>query len=144
MGMSLVQNKKVNMQYEIKESFEAGIELRGYEVKSLSKKQGSLDGARVIIRAGEAYVVGMYIPAYQLANTPESYDPYRVRRLLLKKKEIVELAMALEGTRLTIVPVSLYNKKRIKIEIALATRRKKQDVRQYIQEKDDRRLMRQV
>lgn len=142
--MSLVQNKKVHLNYELTDTFEAGLELKGFEVKNISLKQGSLDGARVILRGGEAYVVGMYVPAYQLANTPASYDPYRTRRLLLNKKEIVRLAAELEGTNLTIVPVSLYNKGHIKMEIALAKRRNKSDTRQYLKEKDDRRMMRQV
>ena len=142
--MSLVQNKKVHLNYELTDTFEAGLELKGFEVKNISLKQGSLEGARVILRGGEAYVVGMYVPAYQLANTPASYDPYRTRRLLLNKKEIIKLAMELEGTNLTIVPVSLYNKGHIKMEIALAKRRNKADTRQYLKEKDDRRMMRQV
>jgi SsrA-binding protein len=142
--MALVQNKKVHMNYLLQESIEAGLELKGFEVKNISLKQGSLDGARVILRGGEAFVVGMYVPAYQLANTPASYDPHRVRRLLLKKKEIIRLAMELEGTNLTIVPVSLYNKGHIKMEIALAKRRNKADTRQHLREKDDKRTMRQV
>ena len=142
--MALVQNKKVHLNYELTDTFEAGLELKGFEVKNISLKQGSLEGARVILRGGEAFVVGMYVPAYQLANTPASYDPYRTRRLLLNKKEIVKLAMELEGTNLTIVPVSLYNKNHIKMEIALAKRRNKADTRQYLKEKDDRRMMRQV
>jgi SsrA-binding protein len=142
--MSLVSSKKINLNYELKESFEAGMELRGYEVKNLSQKQGSLDGARVIIRGGEVFVVGMYIPPYQAANTPASYDPYRTRRLLLNKKEIIYLAMALEGTGLQVVPVSVYANKHIKMQIALAKKRNKADTRQYLKEKDDRQQMRQV
>lgn len=132
------------MNYELTETFSAGLELKGFEVKNISLKQGSLDGARVILRGGEAFVVGMYVPAYQQANTPPSYDPYRTRRLLLNKKEIVRLAMALEGTNLTIVPVSLYNTGHIKLEIALAKRRNKADTRQYLKEKDDKKMMKAV
>ncbi len=142
--MSLVQNKKVNLNYELKESFEAGMELRGFEVKNLSQKQGSLEGARVILRGGEVFVVGMYIPPYQIANTPASYDPYRTRRLLLNKKEITYLAMALEGTGLQVVPVSVYANKHIKMQIALAKRRNKADTRQHLREKDDKRMMKAV
>lgn len=142
--MSLIVNKKVHMHYALKETFEAGIELKGFEVKNLSLKQGSLDGARVLVRGGEVFIVGMYIPAYQLANSPKSYDPYRTRRLLLHKKEMAMLVARCEGTRLVIVPVSAYNKKRIKLEIALGERRSKADSRQFLREKDDRRMMRQI
>ncbi len=142
--MALVQNKKVNMHYELKESFEGGMELRGFEAKNLSLKQGSLDGARVLLRGGEVFLVGAYIPPYQQANIPASYDPYRTRRLLLNKKEIAYLAMSLEGTGLQIVPVSIYANKKIKIQIALAKRRNKADTREYLREKDDKRMMRQV
>jgi SsrA-binding protein len=142
--MSLIQNKKVHMQYEVKESFEAGMELRGFEVKNLSAKQGSLDGARVLVRGGEVFLVGSYIPPYQLANTPKSYDPYRTRRLLLNKKEITYLAMSLVGSGLQIVPVSIYANKKIKIQIALAKKRNKADAREYLREKDDKKMMRQV
>jgi SsrA-binding protein len=142
--MSLVQNKKVHMQYEVKETFEAGMELRGFEVKNLSAKQGSLDGARIIIRGGEVYMVGAYIPPYQIANVPKSYDPYRTRRLLLNKKEIVYLAMSLVGTGLQVVPISIYANKKIKIQIALAKKRNKADAREYLKEKDDKKMMRGV
>ena len=136
--MSLIRNKKVNIEYDIKETFEAGMELRGFEVKSLSNKLGNLSGARVIVRGGEAFIVGMYIPPYQAENTPSSYDPYRTRRLLLNTKEIMYLYTELEGTNLHIVPVSVYNKKKIKLEIALGVRRKKADKREYLKEKEDK------
>jgi SsrA-binding protein len=142
--MALVQNKKVHLDYEVTETIEAGIELRGFEVKSLSLHHGSLDGARVIVRGGEAFVVGMYIPQYQAANTPGSYDQFRTRRLLLNKKEIVYLEMQMEGTDLQIVPISVYSNKKIKLQIGLARRRKKADKRQYLREKDDKRQMRAV
>jgi SsrA-binding protein len=142
--MSLVQNKKVHMHYEVKETFEAGMELRGFEVKNLAAKQGSLEGARILVRGGEVFMVGSYIPAYQLANTPASYDPYRTRRLLMNKKEIEYLATSLVGTGLQIVAVSIYTKKKIKIQIALARKRNKADAREYLKEKDDKKMMRQV
>ena len=83
--MKLVTNKKLHLVYITTDTFEAGIELFGFEVKSLRKKQGSLDGARVIVRGGEAFIVGAYIPPFQPANTPKEYDPYRTRKLLFSK-----------------------------------------------------------
>ncbi len=142
--MSLIRNKKLNLYYEIKESLEAGIELRGYETKSLAASLGSLEGAKVIVRGGEAFLIGSYIPAYQIKNTPKSYDPYRVRRLLLNKKEIIYLNTSSEGTGLSIMPVSFYQNKKIKLEIALCKKRNKQDKRNVLREKEDKGEMRKL
>ena len=76
-----VKNKKAFFDYEILEKFEAGLELKGYEVKALKNGRGSVTGARVLIRGGEAFVVGMDIPPYQPANAPVGYDSGRTRRL---------------------------------------------------------------
>ena len=95
--MQLVYNKKLGLNYEIKEKIAVGIELLGFEVKSLRKKQGSLDGARAIIRGGEVFLIGSYIPPYQESNTPKNYDPHRNRKLLLNKNEIEKLQTLPEG-----------------------------------------------
>ncbi len=79
--MSLITNKKAGFNYEILEKYSAGIELFGFEVKSLKNSQGSLEGTYVTVRGGEAYIIGMFIPPYQVKNTPKDYDPYRNRRL---------------------------------------------------------------
>ncbi len=138
--MSLIQNKKIYFDYEILEKFEAGLKLRGFEVKSLRAGHGSLAGAYIIIRGGEAFVVGMHISPYQTGNTPKEYDPYRIRKLLLNKKEIAELAGYEKKKGLTIVPVSVYNKKRtLKVEIAVARGKKKYDKRESLKKKQDAR-----
>lgn len=134
--MALVSNKKARLNYEILDTFEAGMELFGTEVKSLKNKQGSLEGAYVIIRGGEAFVTNMHIPAYQKKNTPESFDPYRVRRLLLHKKELGKLASASAQKGLTIVPISVYNKNNLlKLEVAIARGKKKHDKREMLKKK---------
>ena len=89
--MALIENERVRFNYEILEEMEAGLELLGFEVKSLRAKQGSLKGARVVARGGEAYLVGASIPAWQIANASKSYEPDRTRRLLLSKKEIANV-----------------------------------------------------
>ncbi len=89
--MALVQNKKAHFNYEILEKIEAGIELLGFEVKSLKKGMASLDGTHVVVRGGEAFVTGMTVSPYQPKNTPKDYDPTRSRRLLLTRKEIENL-----------------------------------------------------
>jgi len=135
--MSLVENKKFHLNYEILETYEAGLSLIGLEVKSLKKGQGSLDGSRVLIRGGEAFLVGATIPPYQASNTPADYDPTRPRRLLLSKKEIKELATKGEQKGLTIIPISVYNNgNKIKLKIALARGKKKYDKREDIKKHD--------
>jgi SsrA-binding protein len=135
--MDLIQHKKARFDYEILEEFEAGIELIGLEVKSLRTSQAKLEGSHVIVRGGEAYVVGMVISPYQPTNTPEGYDPNRVRKLLLTKKEIEELAKYEGQKGLTIVPISVYNKGRnLKMRVAVARGRKKYDKREVIKKRE--------
>lgn len=138
--MALITNKKAGLNYEILETYATGIELFGFEVKSLRSGQGSLEGARVTVRGGEAYVVGMYIPPYQVGNTPVKYDPYRNRRLLLEKKEITDLGKIEQTNGLTIVPISVYNKGRnLKLDIASVRGKKKFDKRETIKKRDTER-----
>lgn len=109
----------------------------GQEVKSLKKNQGSILGAHVIVRGGEAYIVGMHIPPYQPNNTPKDYDPDRTRRLLLTKKELGELAGAEAQKGLTIVPISVYSKgRKLKLQIAIARGKKKYDKREALKKRD--------
>jgi SsrA-binding protein len=133
----LLQNKKAKLNYEILETFEAGIELFGYEVKSLRAKHGSLEGAHVVIRGGEAYLIGAHIPPYQQNNSPKQYDPYRNRKLLLNKKELAELVGVERQKGLTIVPISVYNKSsKLKLSIALVRGRKKYDKRDVLKKRE--------
>ena len=138
--MALIANKKVHLNFEILETFEAGISLLGFEVKSLRNKTASLEGAHVIIRGNEAFLVGATISPYQPANTPKEYDPMRPRKLLLTKKELGALAKGEHQKGLTIVPISLYNKGRtIKAEIAIAKGKKKNDKRETLKQKESKR-----
>jgi len=135
--MALIDNKRVRFDFELLKEFEAGIELLGFEVKSIRAKRGSLAGARVLVRGGEAFLVGATIQPYQPENTPESYDPERVRKLLLNKKELAELAGADVAKGLTMVPISLYNKgSMLKLSFALARGKKKGDKRELIKERE--------
>jgi len=141
--MSLIQNKKANFDYEIIRRIEAGIELLGFEVKSLKLGQGSLVGSHVVVRAGEAFVINMNIPPYQIGNTPKEYDPLRSRRLLLTKKEIKTLTEVENQIGLTIVPTSVYNKgKKLKMEVAVVRGKKKYDKRETIKKRDTERELR--
>ena len=136
----LAQNKKVYFDYEILEALEAGIELFGFEVKSVRAGNVHLEGSRVIVRGGEAFLVGATIPPYQAANTPKDYDAMRTRRLLLHKKELSYLAGKEHERGLTLVPIKLYNKGRqIKLEFGIARGQKKHDKRQKIKERESKR-----
>lgn len=137
-----VENKKAHFNYEIVEKIEAGIELIGIEVKSIKKNHGSLEGAYVIVRGGEAYIVNSFIPPYQENNTPKGYEPRRNRKILMTKKEISKLADT-ESGNLTIVPISIYNKgNRIKVSIAIVRGKKKFDKRETIKKRENDRSVR--
>lgn len=140
--MSLIRNKKVHLDYTFLETFEAGLELLGCEVKSLRAGHGNLEGARVVARGGEAYLTGATIPPYQPNNTPKDYDPERTRRLLLKQDEIAQIAAAEGAKGLTVVPISVYNARRnLKLQIAIARGKKKYDKRQDLKKRDEQRSM---
>lgn len=138
--MTTIAHKRARFDFEILETFEAGISLLGTEVKSIRSGQGKLEGAYVIIRGKEAFLVSASIPAFQKKNAKISYDPERPRKLLLTKKELVELEQKSEKQGLTIVPIKLYDKgSKLKLEIAIARGKKKHDKRQTIKERDTNR-----
>lgn len=140
--MALVENKKAKLEYEILESFEAGIELFGHEVKALRAGKASLMGARVLARAGEAFLAGATIQPFQEKNTPKSYDPERTRRLLLSKREIADIANAEGKKGLTIIPIMVYNKERkLKLQVAIVRHKKKHDKRETLKDRDTKRII---
>ena len=135
--MTLLEYKKALVKYAPLTSYAAGLELTGSEVKALRSKLGSLEGSRVVVRGGEAYVVGMTVPPYQTANTPRSYDPERPRRLLLKRAEIAELAGAEASKGLTIVPLEVYtNRSYVKVRVAVVRGKGKHDKREDLKRRD--------
>lgn len=142
---NLISHSRAHFDYEIMESFEAGIELLGNEVKSIRKHQGKIEGSHIIVRGGEVYIIGMHIPPYQPNNTPENYDPDRNRKLLVTKKEIIELEGADSKKGLTIVPIALYAKgAKIKVNIAIVRGKKNFDKRASIKKREtDREISRE-
>jgi SsrA-binding protein len=137
---AFITNRKAHFNYEILETFEAGVVLFGYEAKAIRNGRGKLEGAHVVIRGGEAFLVGASISHYQEANTPKNYDPERARKLLLSKKELAHLEVKGEQAGLTIVALKWYNKgRKIKLEMALARGKKKQDKRESIKNRDTKR-----
>lgn len=135
--MALLEHGKARFNYEILETFEAGLELFGFEVKALRNHQGSLLGAYVVVRGGEAFLVGATIPPYQPHNTPKEYDPTRARRLLLSKKELAGLSSTESQKGLTLIPLSVYNSGRmLKLSVGVARGKKKFDKRETIKKRE--------
>jgi SsrA-binding protein len=135
--MILIEHKKAGLKYSPLEDFAAGLVLTGQEVKALRNKLGSLNGSRVVVRGGEAFIVGMTIPPYQAANAPKDYDPEQPRKLLLNKKEIAELADAESKKGLTIVPFEVYTSGRnVKARIAIVRGKGKADRREDLKRRD--------
>jgi SsrA-binding protein len=139
---TFADNKKARFDYELLDTFEAGLVLAGHEVKAVRAGRADLTGAHVLIRGGEAFLVGMTIPPFQTKNTPEKYEADKPRRLLLNKKELNELAGAEAKRGLTLVAISLYNKGRLlKLSFAIAKGKKKFDKRETIKSRDSKREM---
>jgi len=140
-----IDNRKAHFNYSIEDTFEAGIELHGFEVKSIKNGSGNINSAFCIVRGGEAYIINMHVPPYQPHNIDLGYDPDRNRRLLLSKKEIKRLGEKDDIKGLTLVPLSLYSKGRyIKVSIAVARGKKVFDKRETIKKRDlDREIRRE-
>jgi SsrA-binding protein len=135
-----IQNRKARFNFEILETFEAGLVLFGYEAKAVRVNKGSLEGSHVIIRGREAFLVGASITEYQPVNTPKGYDKERPRKLLLSKKQLAHIEQQTETVGLTCIPLKLYNNgSNIKLEIALAKGKKKYDKRESLKERDSKR-----
>lgn len=141
--MSLISNKKATFNYEIVETLEAGIELFGYEVKSLRAGKGNLEGSYIIVRGGEAYLIGALISPFQQNNIPENYEERRNRKLILHKKEIKKILEMGTGTGKSTIPLNIYTKgTKIKLEIAIVKGKKKFDKRQTIKKRETDREIR--
>lgn len=136
-------NRKATFDYTILDRFEAGIHLTGAEVKSIKGGHASLEGSFVRVLGSEAYLVNAQIFPYIYAR-PEGYDPKRTRKLLLHKKEIISLRSKIEGSNLTLVPLSWYTTgPRIKLEIGLARGKKKYEKREAKKREDQKRELEQ-
>ncbi len=133
----LAKNKRAYFDYNIIEKYEAGVVLAGHEVKSIKLGHISLQGSYVTIKDNEAFLFNAHITPYQPANMPKDYNPTRTRKLLLKKSEIKTFIGNSKIQGLTILPLSVYNKKgKIKIEIGLARSKKKYEKREAIRKRD--------
>lgn len=136
----IAKNRRASFDYERLETFEAGIELTGTEVRSLREGGGQLTDSFALIRDGQAYLIGLHIKPYSHGNRA-NVDPDRRRRLLLHKKEIRHLFEQVSQAGLTLVPFSLYFNAEglVKVELALARGKQRHDKRTAIAERDSRR-----
>lgn len=138
-GKTITKNKKAFFNYHILDTYEAGLVLRGSEIKSIRNHQISIDQAYVHIDGEEAWLVDAYIHPYEQAST-YNHDPNRRRKLLLHKKEILDLWDKVRIKGHTIIPLRVYlSQGKAKIEIAVARGKKLRDKRKDIAERDAKR-----
>jgi SsrA-binding protein len=128
-------NKKARFNYEIIEKIEAGIALKGTEVKSIRNRNVSIGEGYAQIKDGEAFLHNLHISPYEQGNR-ENHDPIRVRKLLLHKREIKKLVAKTQQKGLSLVPLSIYLRKgRIKVELAIGRGKRLADKRESIKKK---------
>ena len=138
----ICNNKKVTFEYFILDTFEAGIKLSGTEIKSIRAGKCNINDAYVIIRNGKVYLLNMHIAKYENGNI-FNHDELRSRELLLHKHQIIKLQQKVKLDGLTLVATKAYFKDAlVKIEIALAKGKNKQDKRESIKERDTNREIR--
>ena len=137
MGIKVIaSNRKANRDFFLLDRFEAGLVLLGSEIKSIRAGQVSIKEAYVQVDGEEAWLVNAHIAMYEPASR-QNHEPKRRRKLLLHRKEIEELQVAMQQKGLTIVPLQIYLKNgKAKIEVALAKGKKKYDKRAAIAKRD--------
>lgn len=132
----IITNHKARRDYFIQESFEAGIELRGCEVKSLRDKKGNLNDSFARIFNGEVFLYNLHISPYPFSQI-ETPDPLRTRKLLLHKHQIKKLIGELSSSGQTLIPLKLYFKKgKVKVEMGLAKGKRQYDKRATIKKRE--------
>ncbi|MFA7201400.1 MAG: SsrA-binding protein SmpB [Candidatus Paceibacterota bacterium] len=138
--MESIQNRKARMEYEILETYQAGLVLSGGEVKSIRTGKASLLGSYIKVYGDEAWLVNAHITPYQEKNTTSEYDPLHARKLLLHKKEIGELLEKTREKGFSLIPLQIREKSgRIKVEVALARGKKQRDKRETIKKRETKR-----
>jgi SsrA-binding protein len=134
---TIVTNKKARFEYFIEDEYEAGLVLQGWEIKSLRAGKINLSDAHVIVKYGEAWLLGAQIQPLPTASTHIHPEPDRTRKLLLNRRELSHLIGSVERQGYTLIPLSLYWKKnRIKVKIALAKGKKLHDKRATVKDRD--------
>ena len=134
---SIALNKKARFDYYIENEYEAGLVLKGWEVKSLRAGRINLSDAHVIIKYGEAFLLGAQIQPLPTASTHDAPDSTRTRKLLLNRRELNHLIGSVERQGYTLIPLSLYwSKNHVKMKLALAKGKKTHDKRDTIKDRD--------
>jgi SsrA-binding protein len=134
---SIAVNRKARFDYSIEETFEAGLALEGWEVKSLRAGKAQLSESYVHVRSGQGQLIGAHITPLMSASTHIQADPTRTRKLLMHRKELDRLTGLVERQGMTLVPLELYWKKgRAKLAIGLAKGKKQHDKRATLKERD--------
>ena len=141
----LAENRQARFNYEILETYEAGIELLGTEVKAVKGGQANLRDAYGIVRKGQIMLLNMYIPPHRTTSVYFNHEPTRTRRLLLHKDEIRKLIAEVQQKGLTLVPLKVYQKEGwIKVDIAVVRNKKLHDKREDMKKRDDKREIERV
>ncbi len=139
MGQTITVNRAARHEYFVLETYEAGIELYGTEIKSIRNGSVNLKESWADIQNGEVFINGMHISPYEKGNIFNK-DPFRVRKLLLHRKEINKLAGKIKQEGLTLIPLSLYFKKQyVKVELGLCKGKKLYDKRESMAKRDAKR-----
>ncbi|MEX0386130.1 SsrA-binding protein SmpB [Spiribacter onubensis] len=134
---TIAVNRRARFEYFVEERFEAGLVLHGWEVKSLRAGRINLTEAYVLVRNGEAFLIGCNIPPLPTASTHVNPDPTRTRKLLLHQKELAKLVGATEQRGYTVVPLDLHwSRGKAKLSIGLAKGKKQHDKRADKKERD--------
>jgi SsrA-binding protein len=141
MGETIAQNRRARHEYSIEDTFEAGIVLRGTEIKSVRAHKVSLADAYARIERDEAWIVGLHIAPWEAADVRFNHEPKRARKLLLHRDEIDELLGKTKAKGLTLVPLEIYinDNGKAKLRLGLARGKQTWDRRREIQERDARR-----
>lgn len=140
---NLAENRKARFDYEILDTYEAGIALTGPEVKSAREGKIQLGGSHVLLKPKGAFLFNAIIQSYQPNNPTSASDPTRTRQLLLNKKELNFLLLKVKERGLTVIPLSIYTKgRRVKLSIALAKHKKAHDKREAIKKRETSREIR--
>jgi len=137
MTTTIIENKKAKFDFFIEEKIEAGISLKGWEVKSLRSNRGNIKESYALVKNNEIFIIGSHISPMPNVSANENTDPTRTRKLLLKAKEISKISGLVAQKGYTLIPLSFYWKNgNVKVMIGLAKGRKKQDKRALLKEKD--------
>ena len=143
MGETIAQNRRAHHEYSIEDTFEAGLVLRGTEIKSIRAHKVSLADAYARIERDEAWIVGLHIAPWSSTDVRFNHEPKRSRKLLLHRDEITELTVRTKAKGLTLVPLRIYitDQGKAKLELGLAKGKQTWDRRREIADRDAKRDM---